>query len=108
MFTGIRWDEHGARENETYFSERANPKHTRIHPLLHFTEREIWDATFALDIPYTSLYNQGYRSLDTKHGTLKSSDSPAWKQDLENTSERETRSKEKEKMMKQLRAWGYI
>jgi len=108
MFTGIRWDEHGAREQETYFSKRSNPSHTRIHPLLHFTERDIWDVTFGLGIPFNSLYKQGYRSLGTKHGTDKNSNIPAWEQDLENSSERENRSAEKEKMMAQLRAWGYM
>lgn len=108
VFTGIRWDEHPARENETYFSPRENPPHTRAHPLLHFTERDVWDATLALGIPHCSLYNRGYRSLGTRSGTQKPSDIPAWQQDLEHTKERTGRSAEKEKMMEQLREWGYI
>jgi phosphoadenosine phosphosulfate reductase len=108
LFTGIRWDEHGARENESYFSEREIPPHTRVHPILHFSERDIWNINFALDIPYNDLYERGYRSIGTKSGTVKSSNMPAWEQDLENTSERLGRSKEKEKMMEQLRVWGYI
>jgi phosphoadenosine phosphosulfate reductase len=108
MFTGIRWDEHGARESETYFSEREKPAHMRIHPILHLSERDIWDIHFALDIPYNGLYQQGYRSLGTKSGTKKHADIPAWEQDLENTSERDARSEEKEKVMAQLRAWGYM
>ena len=108
MITGIRWDEHGARENETYFSERDNPSHMRIHPILHLTERDVWDTHFSLNIPYNDLYQQGYRSLDTKTGTHKNSDRPAWEQDLENTSERGNRSEEKEKIMEQLRRWGYM
>jgi phosphoadenosine phosphosulfate reductase len=108
MFTGIRWDEHSARQSETYFSARTNPSHTRIHPLLHLSERDIWDATFALDVPYNALYAQGYRSIDTRSGTHKVSDVPAWQQDLDNTRERGGRSEEKEKMMEQLRALGYM
>ncbi len=108
LYTGIRWDEHGARENETYFSARAKPPHTRVHPILHFTERDIWEATFALDIPFCELYHEGYRSLGTKSGTVKPSALPAWEQDLEHTAERDGRSEEKEKMMEQLRAWGYL
>lgn len=108
MFTGIRWDEHSARRNETYFSSRLHPPHTRIHPLLHMTERDIWDATFALNIPYNSLYRLGYRSIDTRSGSKKTSDVPAWEQDLAHTHERDGRDPEKEKMMEQLRAWGYM
>ena len=70
MYTGIRWDEHPSRAQETYFSERKSPDHVRIHPLLHFSEGDIWDATFALEIPFCDLYYKGYRSLGTKHGTI--------------------------------------
>lgn len=108
LYTGIRWDEHKEREQETYFSERTRPEHTRVHPILHFTERDIWNATFELNIPYNELYIKGYRSLGSKTGSTKSSSIPAWEQDLENSSERAGRSPEKEKMMKELRAWGYI
>ena len=108
MYTGIRWDEHGARGEETYFSQRNNPEHMRIHPILHFSERDIWDVTFGLAIPYNGLYIKGYRSIGSKTGTHKPSEMPAWEQDLENTSERGGRSEEKEKVMEQLRAWGYM
>jgi len=108
MYTGIRWDEHGSRGKETFISPRENPDHVRIHPLLHFSERDIWNATFELGVPYNDLYIKGYRSLDTLHGTKKTSDIPAWNQDLELSSERNGRSEDKEKMMTQLRTWGYM
>jgi phosphoadenosine phosphosulfate reductase len=108
LLTGIRWDEHPSRRGETYFSPRPEPRHTRVHPLLHFTERDIWDVTFAYGIPHNTLYARGYRSIDTRSGTRKSSDSPAWQQDLESNAEREGRDPEKEKMMEQLRALGYM
>lgn len=108
MFTGIRWDEHATRSSETYFSPRVNPSHMRVHPLLHLTERDIWDITFALDVPHNALYKQGYRSIDTRSGTRKTSDVAAWKQDLDHTRERGGRDEEKEKMMGQLRALGYM
>jgi len=108
MYTGIRWDEHGSRDGETYISPRQNPDHVRVQPLLHLSEKDIWDITFELEIPFNDLYQRGYRSLDTLHGTKKSSDLPAWQQDLVATSERGGRSEDKEKMMEQLRAWGYM
>jgi phosphoadenosine phosphosulfate reductase len=108
LATAIRWDEATARENEEYFSQRTNPSHFRVHPILHFKERDIWIAIFKYDIPYNSLYRLGYRSLGARCATIKSSDIPAWMQDLENTPERGGRDQEKEAIMGQLRALGYM
>jgi len=108
LITGIRWDEHVARSQETYFSPRNDPPHVRVHPILHLTERDIWDVTFGLGIPHCSLYQQGYRSLSTRSASKPSAAMPAWEQDLENSDERQGRNPEKEKMMEQLRALGYM
>jgi phosphoadenosine phosphosulfate reductase len=108
LATAIRWDEIEARVTEDYFSERTNPPHTRVHPLLHFRERDIWIAIFKYDIPYNELYKLGYRSLGARCATHRTSDIPAWMQDLENTPERGGRSRDKEIVMDQLRALGYM
>ncbi len=108
VVTALRWDEQTARQAETYFSDRTEPAHTRVHPILHFTERMVWQATREMGIPYCSLYKRGYRSLGTKSGTMTVSDIPAWEQDLENTSEREGRDQGKEAIMAQLRSLGYM
>ncbi|MBI4129998.1 phosphoadenosine phosphosulfate reductase family protein, partial [Candidatus Roizmanbacteria bacterium] len=52
VFTGIRWDEHEARSNETYFSSRQNPDHTRVHPILHFSESDVWRTIQIFKIPF--------------------------------------------------------
>jgi phosphoadenosine phosphosulfate reductase len=106
--TAIRWDEQEARKEEDYFSSRTNPEHTRIHPILHFRERDIWIAIFKYDIPFNKLYKLGYRSLGAKCATGKASDIPAWMQDLEHTPERVGRGQDKEQVMEQLRALGYM
>ena len=112
FFEGIRWDEQEARANETYFSPRAateyNPEHMRIFPILHFLEREVWEAQFAHNIPICPLYKQGYRSLGARVTTGKTTDVPAWEQDLENTSERGGRRQDKEGIMQKLRELGYM
>ena len=41
----------------------------RIHPLLHFTEKDIWKYIKNQKIPYVSLYDKGYRSLGEKEFT---------------------------------------
>jgi phosphoadenosine phosphosulfate reductase len=108
--TAIRWDEQDARSQEEYFSPRhnPNPEHTRVHPILHFKERDIWDAIFKYSVPFCTLYYKGYRSLGVKSNTSKNSDLPAWEQDLENSSERSGRGQDKEEIMSKLRDLGYM
>jgi phosphoadenosine phosphosulfate reductase len=108
LSTAIRWDEQEARIEEEYFSPRENPTHTRVQPILHFNERGIWNAIHKNNIPFCSLYYQGYRSLGAEGSTVKTSDTPAWEQDLENTPERAGRGQDKEEVMAQLRALGYM
>jgi len=108
LFTAIRWDEQEARKDEEYFSPRTNPNHTRVHPILHLRERDIWIAIFKYDVPFNKLYKLGYRSLGARCATEKATDIPAWMQDLENTPERVGRGQDKEQVMNQLRALGYM
>ena len=112
FFEGIRWDEQGAREGESFFSPRLatpySPEHMRVCPILHFTERDVWDAHFCLSLPICPLYRQGYRSLGARVTTHKTQDLPAWEQNLENTDERGGRRQDKEGLMKRLRDLGYM
>lgn len=112
VFQGIRWDEQEARKYDEYFEEVAGdeftPAHTRVRPILHFTERDIWDTTHGFGIPYCTLYEHGYRSLGAKTTSVKSVETPAWEQDLENTEERAGRRQDKEQAMERLRKLGYM
>lgn len=100
LITGVRWDEQEARINEEYFSEK--PGHTRVQPILHFTETDIWDYIGKYRLSYCPLYDQGYRSLGcepcTSPSTRPRGDGP----------EREGRAQEKEQIMEQLRDLGYF
>lgn len=136
VVVGIRWDEQEARSTETFFSERKDPDHMRVHPILPFRERDVWKAIWLnivpdtvegwsgkkvprepkdlpegvdlQDLPVASPYWEGFRSLGSKVSTKKVSDDPAWTQDLQGTVEREGRAQDKEKLMKQLRKLGYM
>jgi len=112
VFQGLRWDEHPARFDDLYFelSPGGNlmPEHTRIRPILHFIEKDLWDTYAAFNIPHCTLYEQGYRSLGAKTTSIKSSDLPSWEQDLENSEERAGRQQDKEKAMERLRKLGYM
>jgi phosphoadenosine phosphosulfate reductase len=113
IFQGLRWDEHPARFNDPYFEFKEGgdlmPEHTRIRPILHFTEKDLWDTYTAFKIPYCPLYERGYRSLGAKTTSLISVEEvPAWEQDLENTEERAGRRQDKEKAMERMRQLGYM
>lgn len=108
LAVGIRWDEHPARAGERLARRRDDPPHLRLHPLLPLREREVWDAILSHDIPFCDLYRRGYRSLGCRSGTLPAATIPAWEQDLENTSERGGRTRDKEQAMARLRSLGYM
>lgn len=108
LFVGVRWDEQGARAEDDFLRQLEKPNHFRVEPLLHITERDVWDLTKQHQLPYVSLYQKGYRSLGAKSTTDKVSDTPAWDQDIEHTLERAGRQQDKEKVMQRLRSLGYM
>jgi len=99
VIVGVRADEEGSRSKERYFSPRDNRNtwevndqppefwnqyktdfekgtHIRIHPLLDWTELDIWEYIKKENIPTVSLYyDQGekmrYRSLGCEPCTKK-------------------------------------
>jgi len=141
VFSGIRWDEQDARADETFFSPRHDPEvyppHDRVHPILQFDERAVWDAFWHYvvpetvegfpdegyvpqsyddlpngliheDVPISPKYFEGFRSLGSEVSTKKSESEPAWLQDLDNTTERAGRAQDKEDLMERLRDLGYM
>ena len=101
LMTGIRRDETEARADEVYFSKRKDPHHFRVHPILHFTEKDIWDYIKLYNIPCCSLYEQGYRSIDCAPCTSKAAKEAG-------VAERSGRSEDKEAAMDKLRRLGYF
>lgn len=113
IFQGLRRDEQAARTQDDYFEKKEAahliPEHVRIKPILHFTERLLWDTYQVYKIPYCILYEQGYRSLGAKTtSAIAEPGVPAWEQDLEHTTERAGRRQDKEQMMARLRRLGYM
>ena len=140
VITGVRWDEQAARADETFFSPRHDPDlfppHDRVHPILQFTEADVWEAFWAHvvpdavdgypagrvpssatdlpdgltadDLPISPKYFEGFRSLGSETSTTRSADDPAWLQDLDGTTERAGRAQDKEDLMERLRDLGYM
>lgn len=143
LIVGIRRDEHGIRAKERVFSPRnkefkwnyknqpaelweqytskkERDTHIRVHPLLHWTEKNIWEYIEKEKIPVLSLYfaknGYRYRSLGCKNCSMPvKSNAKNVKEILKElkttrTSERSGRSTEKEKdfVMQKLRGLGYM
>jgi len=113
IFQGLRRDEQEARVQDDYFEKKEAahliPEHVRIKPILHFTERALWNTYHVYGIPYCILYEQGYRSLGAKStSAIAETGVPAWEQDMEHTKERAGRRQDKEQMMARLRKLGYM
>lgn len=109
IITGVRWDEQGARGGDDFLREMPNsPQDYNIEPILQFLEKDVWEAIHENNIPYVKLYEEGYRSLGARVTTQRAANKPAWEQDLENTTEREGRRQDKEKIMGRLRDLGYM
>jgi len=144
LFLGIRRDEEGTRAKERYFSPRdenfewdyrdqppefwdqfktdfAPDTHIRVHPLLHWTEVNIWEYIDREEIPTLSLYfsddnDKRYRSLGcapcTVPVTSEAETVPEIIEELKATkvAERSTRAQdqESESAFEELRASGYM
>jgi phosphoadenosine phosphosulfate reductase len=97
LITGIRADEHPSRASLPFLEQCAG--HSRLHPLLAFSEMDVWAAIQEHGLPWPPLYEQGYRSL----GCVPCTELPRRGGD-----ERSGRAVQKEAIMQDLRALGYF
>ena len=142
LIVSIRRDEHGIRAKERTFSPRdkdfrwdfqnqppeifnyisdfKDASHVRIHPLLHWTELDVWMYTKEKNLPFNPLYlaknGKRYRSLGYPEVTVpvesNASNIDEIIEELKTTqvAERSGRclDKEKEYVMQRLRELGYM
>jgi sulfate adenylyltransferase subunit 2 len=143
ILVGIRRDEQATRAKERVFSPRgadgawdvkrqppelwdvyhtgiADGQHLRIHPLLHWTELDVWRYTERENIPFVPLYlareGRRYRSLGEKNITVPIASHAASLAEIiaeletSTTPERagRTMDHEREDAFERLRAGGYM
>ncbi len=143
LILAIRRDEHGIRAKERYYSPRDDHfkwdyknqpaemwdlyvkpsedfSHMRVHPILHWSELNVWQYVQQEDLPVNPLYfaedGKRYRSLGCQPCTVPISSNAKTigeiVEELETskTAERAGRAQDKEKayMMQKLRALGYM
>ena len=97
VIVGIRWDEHPARADEDYFSPRSD--HVRVHPILHWRWEDVIEFTAMNDVPANPLYAKQFTSIGCR---------PCTRPNPERKAERAGRAKDKEEIMRKLRALGYF
>jgi len=143
LILAIRRDEHGIRAKERYYSPRDTEfkwdyknqpaemwdlyvkpsedySHMRVHPILHWTELNVWQYVKQEKLPINPLYyaknGKRYRSLGCQPCTVpipsnaETIDEIVKELETSKTPERAGRSQDKEKayMMQKLRALGYM
>ncbi len=105
LLTGIRRDEHPDRAARPVRELVEEPPHLRVHPVLDFSEMDVWAATMQLGLPHCELYDRGYRSLGCMPCTMPP-------QDMQGApgvvGERAGRAADKEAMLASLHALGYF
>ncbi|MDR3044048.1 MAG: phosphoadenosine phosphosulfate reductase family protein [Desulfovibrio sp.] len=102
LLTGIRRDEHPDRADRPVREPVAEPPHLRVHPVLDFSEMDVWAATMQLGLPHCELYDRGYRSLGCMPCTLQPEGTHGA------GGERAGRAADKEAMLASLHALGYF
>jgi len=143
LILAIRRDEHGIRAKERYFSPRDSDfrwkytdqpaemwdlyvkpsedfSHMRVHPILHWTELDVWEYVKRENLPVNPLYfaknGKRYRSLGCMPCTVpipsNASTIDEIVEELKTTKipERAGRAQDKERayMMQKLRSLGYM
>lgn len=62
-------------ENLDLFSQsdvkKGYPNFMRVNPILNWSYETVWNFIHAFEIPYCSLYEQGYTYLGNKRNTTK-------------------------------------
>jgi len=92
----------------------SNCSHVRVHPILHWTELDVWNFIRKENLPINPLYFKGYRSLGCEPCTkptakvVNNIDDFIKNLELSNKKERDGRSQDKEDTLRKLRAMGYM
>ena len=64
VLTGIRWEESSKRkERQMVDLCRTDTRKRYLHPLIDWTEFEIWDFIREKKLPYCSLYDEGFKRI---------------------------------------------
>ena len=64
VLTGVRWQESNQRSNRKYIETcYKNPSVHYLHPIIDWSEGDIWQYISSRHLPYCSLYDEGWKRI---------------------------------------------
>lgn len=64
VLTGVRWEESARRKRRQMVEGCNRDRRTSyLHPIIDWTEAEVWEFIHQENVPYCSLYNEGFKRL---------------------------------------------
>lgn len=64
VLTGIRWEESSQRKKRSMVHVCYNhPSKHFVHPIIDWDEEDIWEFIRSEDLPYCSLYDEGFKRI---------------------------------------------
>jgi phosphoadenosine phosphosulfate reductase len=64
IITGVRWDESVRRAKRPMWEENyKGKKKTFLHPIIDWTTKDIWKYIHEYNLPYCSLYDEGFERI---------------------------------------------
>jgi len=71
MLVGTRRnDPHGAKLDFVTPTDEGWPALLRVHPIINWSYKDVWDFLRTLNVPYCNLYDEGYTSLGSTYNTF--------------------------------------
>ena len=61
--TGVRWEESARRANRKMYEPNKRINAFYLHPIIDWTEAQVWEFIRVHNVPYCSLYDEGKRRL---------------------------------------------
>ncbi len=114
VVTGVRWAE-SARRSQRRFVETCNRDSSKryLHPILNWSDSDVWDFIRINNLPYCSLYDQGFKRIGCMMCPLASGEQrmkealrwPRWRDAFERAFVR-MYARKKEKGSKALGRWA--
>lgn len=64
VVTGVRWAESARRAQRRMFEAKRNDKRTYfLHPIIDWSDAEVWQYIHANNLPYCKLYDEGMKRI---------------------------------------------
>jgi len=63
VITGVRWEESSKRRKRRMTELCYNQRKRFLHPIIDWTEQEVWEYIKERNLPYCKLYDEGFERL---------------------------------------------